>query len=103
VRWQISRSCRRVFEKDGVVGFILLRWTFEVLCAGARGDPGKAIDFRGAFGPERNPVLARHVAGRFGGGALGHRFVSCYEPLLTRKFRVRFARWDPRTILLANG
>jgi len=64
-----------VFEKDGVVDFILPRWTFEVLCVGARNDPGKAIDFRGAFGPERNPVLVRHVAGRFGDAKKGGRSV----------------------------
>ena len=47
----------RVFEKDGVVCFIFPSGTFDVLCAGAGGDPGEAIDFRRAFRPKRDPVL----------------------------------------------
>jgi hypothetical protein len=55
----------RVFEKDGVIGFIFPSGTFDV----PRASPGRShsepIDFRGTFRPERDAVLIWHVAGRF--------------------------------------
>src|ERR1700741_4458176 len=55
-----------IFEKYGVVNFILPVRTFYIPGAGTRGDPGEAIDFRNALRPKCDPVLIRYVTSRFG-------------------------------------
>jgi hypothetical protein len=54
-----------IFEKGGVVGFILPTRAFEVPSAGAGGDERESVEFGGVLHPECDPAFIRHVAGGF--------------------------------------
>src|SRR5262245_39880828 len=62
----LQEVATRVFEKDGVIGFILPSGTFDVPRARTSGNHSEPIDLHGTFRPERDAVLIWHVSGRFG-------------------------------------
>jgi hypothetical protein len=84
-----------VFEKDGVVSFIFPPRTFDVSRTSAGGDPSQAIDFRGAFRPERDSALVRHVTGRFGDAEKCSRSVIWCRASYWNQFGIAVARAKP--------
>jgi hypothetical protein len=55
----------RIFEKGGVVSFILPTRAFEVPSAGTGGDEREPVEFGGVLHPECDPAFIRYVAGGF--------------------------------------